>query len=111
MSWPEVGKPVARSEAVYAPEAKWDWILAKRGHGSQLRRVFGQITPDEVWEAIIGQTLAVPISRIRDLGSVGRSCEVRAFLALNDRVAAVIIVWHYDDEDADPRLITVYPTT
>jgi hypothetical protein len=55
--------------------------------------------------------MAVPISGIRDLGRLGRSCEIRTRLTLNNRAASMIVVWHYDDEDAAPRLVTVYPTT
>ncbi len=32
-------------------------------------------------------------------------------LTLNNRAATVITAWHYDDENAPPRLVSAYPTT
>jgi len=111
MTWPEIGSPLPRSEAAYAPPDKWEWILSDIGHGAHLRRVFGPLSREQVWEAITGEAILIPISRIRDLGRLGRSCEIRTQLTLNNRVASVIVVWHYDAEGAAPRLVTVYPTT
>lgn len=111
MTWREIGSPLPRSEAAYAPPDKWGWILSEVGHGADLRRVFGPLSREQVWEAITGEAMSVPISAVRDLGRLGRSCEIRTRLTLNDRAASVIVVWHYDDADAAPRLVTVYPTT
>jgi hypothetical protein len=80
-------------------------------HRAHLRRVFGPLSREQVWEAITGDAMAIPISAIRDRGRLGRSCEIRTRLTLNDRVVNVTVVWHYDAEDAAPRPVTVYPTT
>ena len=111
MTWPEVGRPLPRSADAYAPAEKWEWILSDVGHGAHLRRVFGPLSREQVWEALTGEAIAVPIFGVRHLGRLGRSCEIRTQLTLNGRVARVVIIWHYDNEAAAPRLITVYPTT
>jgi hypothetical protein len=112
MTWPEVGKPLPRSESAYAPPEKWTgWILAEEEHGPQWRTVFGDVDRDQVWEAMTAQLQSALITNIRTPGSFGLTAEVAIRLTLNERTATVLTAWHYDYEGAAPRLATAYPTT
>jgi hypothetical protein len=111
MTWPEVGKPLPRVRDAYTRPEKWNWILDEEGHGPHWRRVFRTLDTEQIWAAITGQLLPAPISLIRDLGALGRTCCVELDFTLEDRSATVVTIWHYDDENAAPRLVTAYPTT
>jgi hypothetical protein len=111
MTWPEPGEPLPRSREAYVPPEKWSWILGRDGHGAHWRRVFGDVDAELLWEAFTALAITSPISRVRDLGQLGRTSEVRMRLALKNRTANVITVWHYDSVDSAPRLVTAYPTT
>lgn len=111
MTWPEIGKPLPRVRDAYAPPAKWDWILGDEGHGPHWRRVFGDVEPGVLWDAFVAGALTEPVSRVRNLGELGRTSEVSIQLVLTDRAATVITAWHYDHVDAAPRLVSAYPTT
>ncbi len=111
MTWPEIGKPLPRVRDAYVPRAKWDWILGEAGHGAEWRRVFGDVDAQLLWEVFAALALTSPVSRVRELGRLGRTGEVSMRLTLNNRTATVITAWHYDYEDAAPRLVSAYPTT
>ena len=40
----------------------------------------------------------------------GVVCGVEITLTINDRTAPVATAWHYADKDAEPRLVTAYPS-
>lgn len=108
----EIGRPLSRGGDAHVDENKWDaWILATPGHGADWRRVFGEITVDAVWGAILSAVATAPIVDVRMLGEIGITCGVDLSLTLNDRTAAVRTAWHYESADAAPRLVTAYPRT
>lgn len=111
MTWPEIDTPIPRVRDAYAPRPKWDWILGVEGHGEHWRRVFGDVDAQLLWEVFTALAVESPVSRVRDLGHMGRTCEVVMELTLNNRTATVITAWHYDYDDAAPRLVSAYPTT
>jgi hypothetical protein len=91
---------------------KWsEWILSERGHGPHWRRVLhvdlGDV--DLVWTAIAGRIQVDPVSRIRELGLYGLSCEVDMRLTIGPRTAPVRTAWHYAGPGWPPRLISAYP--
>ncbi len=109
---PRVGQPLPRAKDAYTSEKKWsDWILATPGHGADWRRVFGAITWNDAWDAVLMGIELAPISDVRILGEVGVSCGVDLSLIINGRAATVRTAWHYVSPDAAPRLVTAYPTT
>ena len=111
MTWPEVGHPLPRVSDAYAPPEKWDWIVGEEGHGPHWRRVFGDVEAELLWDVFTALALTSPVSRVRNLGQLGRTGEVLMQLTLNNRTANVITAWHYDYADAAPRLVSAYPTT
>lgn len=111
MTWPEIGKPLPRIDGAYVRPEKWSWILGDEAHGPHWRVVFRTVDPDWVWAAIQVQLTATTISGIRSKGPFGLTCEVQMELVLNDRTATVLTAWHYDHEDAAPRLVSAYPRT
>jgi hypothetical protein len=111
MTWPEIGKSLPRVRDAYAPAPKWDWIMGEEGHGEHWRRVFGDVDAQLLWKVFMTQALTSPVTRVRDLGQLGRTGEVSMQLTLNNRTATVITAWHYDYVDAAPRLVSAYPRT
>lgn len=111
MTWPAIGEPLPRVRDAYAPPPKWDWILGEEAHGADWRRVFRDVDAQLLWEVLTALAVTSPVSRVRNLGPRGRTGEVSMQLTLNDRTATVITAWHYDYDDAAPRLVSAYPTT
>jgi hypothetical protein len=52
----------------------------------------------------------MPVIATRDVSPHGFTCQVRLVLALNDRVALALTIWHYTRASDAPRLVTAYPT-
>lgn len=114
MGWPpKIGEALPRAAEAWHEQIKLDdWILAERGHGSGWSRVF-HLSPDDskrLWEAIAAASLGAPIATVRDRGKDGIVCGVEVELTIDGRTAAVTISWHYEDEEAAPRLVTAYVT-
>jgi hypothetical protein len=109
---PEVGKPLPRAEAAWSAPEKWtDWILADRGHLHDLYRVFGAVDQDMIWTALTSRIPTAPVDSVRPAGGGGVNCQVDLLLTFNGRTANVRSIWHYADENAPPKLATVFPTT
>ena len=114
MPFPTIGQPMSRAADVYATEDKWrGWILAAPGHGEDWARVFGVGSNDSgrIWGAIAAAVRDAPVSVVRGREPHGVICGVEITLTINDRTAPVATAWHYEDEDAAPRLVTAYPST
>ena len=52
-----------------------------------------------------------PVLVVRSREPHGVVVGVEITLTINDRTAPVATAWHYEDEDAAPRLVTAYPST
>jgi hypothetical protein len=109
----EVGELLPRAERAFTTEVKWDdWILAPSpGHGADWFRVFGSVSMEKAWAAILDGLENAPIRDIRMTIDGGISCGVQMMLTLNGRTAPIRTAWHYADPHAAPRLVTAYPTT
>jgi hypothetical protein len=109
---PQVGKPLPRAEDAWSAREKWtDWILAGRGHLDDWRRVFGAVDRDMIWTALTGRIATAPIESIRPAVGGGVNCQVDLLLTFNNRSADVRSIWHYQDDNATPKLVTAFPTT
>lgn len=87
-------------------------MLAERGHGGGLRRVFQVEVVDapRVWDAIALAIQGARITTVRDRGADGIVCGVVLELTIGDRSAPVTTSWHYTGESSSPRLVTAYVT-
>ncbi|MGH2988538.1 MAG: DUF6883 domain-containing protein [Solirubrobacterales bacterium] len=113
MPFPTMGQPMPRAADAHATADKWrGWILAPHGHGADWARVFhaGPEDGERIWAAIREAVLDAPVSVVRDRGLHGVVCGVEVTLTIDDRTAPVATAWHYADEDAEPRLVTAYPS-
>jgi hypothetical protein len=113
MSWPpKVGEPLPRADDAWSEAHKWSgWILAKRGHGPELRRVL-QVRLEDVavlWEGIVERIRVDPVTGVRDLGPHGLNCHVDVVLTIADRTANIRTVWNYVGPGTAPRLVSAYP--
>jgi hypothetical protein len=110
---PKPGEALPRAVECWYEQVKLhDWVLAERGHGREWSRVF-HLGPDDgecFWEAISAAVLESPIATVRDRGKDGVVCGIEVELTIEGRTAPVTISWHYEDEEAAPRLVTAYPT-
>lgn len=114
MPFPTIRHPMPRASDAYATEDKWlGWILAPHGHREDWARVFG-VGPNDsgrIWATIAAAVRDAPVSVVRDRAPHGVVCGVEVTLTINDRTAPVATAWHYEGEDAVPRLVTAYPST
>ncbi len=90
----EIGKPLPRAEDAYVEDEKWSgWILAPPGHAADWNRVFGPVTADDIWRAIVDVVEVAPIVNIR-ISQHGISCGVQMSLTLNNRTVSARTAWH-----------------
>lgn len=108
---PKVGELLPRGEDAWCEWAKLtEWVLGKKGHAEEWRRIFHVGVGDEdlVWKTIAKAVLGAPITGLRGVG-IAASYGVLVTLTLNGRRAPVLTAWHYAGEGAAPRLVTAYP--
>jgi hypothetical protein len=111
MPRPEIGQLLPRAADVYVDDEKWrGYVLAETGHGPGWRRRFGSVDSNEPWSILAAAVLASPVTELRDHGPVGMSCRVPVTITISDRTARVRTVWHYEHDEAAPRLVTAYPS-
>jgi hypothetical protein len=109
---PELGEVLPGVTGAYVTEEKWlGYVLAEEGHGTDWLRVFGQVGPERLWAAVVEAVRISPVIEIRDLDDLGVTCRVLITLTIDDRTAPVRTVWHYDSDQAPPRLVTAFPVS
>jgi hypothetical protein len=113
MAWPpRVGERLPRGADAWFEQSKWsEWILSARGHGLEWEAILriGGEDVDALWDAIAAEVVEAPVYGVRVAPGGGMLCEVRFPLALRDRTALAITVWHLARAGAAPRLVTAYP--
>jgi hypothetical protein len=63
---------------------------------------------EQVWETIVAAVQGARVTTVRDRGANGIVCGLEVELTIGERTAPVTIAWHYESEEAAPRLVTAY---